>query len=74
MEQPLIRSYSNLKFKRRDQNKVEIGNRRRPQNIRSEISQRPLIGSSSNFKLNPKWKIAVNERRTKNIKSGIFQH
>ena len=58
-------------------------NGRRTQNIKSGISQQPLIGSSSNFKLkligpNQNFillimKMTYKGRRPQNIKSGISQ-
>ena len=56
---------------------------RRPQNIKSGISQQPLIGSYSNFKLRVRrsqqsvkilqMKTTSHKRRPQNIKSGIYQ-
>jgi hypothetical protein len=56
---------------------------RRPQNIKSGMSQKPLIGSYSNFKLKLRWpnyifkilkmKATSNGRRPQNIKSRISQ-
>ena len=54
----LIRTYSNFKLRlRQPKQSVQIlqmkttSHGRRPQNIKSGISQQPLIGSYSNFKL-----------------------
>ena len=58
-------------------------NGRQPQNIKSGISQQPLIGSYSSFKLKLRWpnnilqipemKTSSNGRRPQTIKSGISQ-
>ena len=60
-----------------------IPNGRRPQNIKSRISQQPYFGTYSNFKLNLrqpkqslqtlKMKMTTHGRRPQNIKSGISQ-
>ena len=59
-----------------------ISKERRPQNIKGGISQQPLIGSCSNFKLILKlnhilqilkMKTTSNGRRPQNTKSGMSQ-